>query len=372
MISVDEARDLVRKNSHQLTPVKTSLRQALAAVLAEDVYAGSDIPAFHQSAMDGYAIAFSSWEKQGQLKIVGEIPAGESSPVSLQSGKAMKIFTGAPVPDGADTVVIREHAEVKDDTLYIQDKNLVRGKNVRSPGSEIKAGSLAAGRGTLLTPAVIGFLAGAGIGEVTIIPMPKVSLIVTGNELQPPGRPLKPGQVYESNSFTIKALLDQLYIPDLTIRHAVDKPGELGNILGNAILNSDLVLLTGGVSAGDYDFVLQAAEQCGIKKIFHKVKQKPGKPLFYGTRDDHRPVFGLPGNPASVLTCFYEYVIPCIEILTGRKSLVQETRAALSKGYKKEPGLTFFLKGYAEGNRVTILDAQESYRMSSYARANCL
>jgi molybdopterin molybdotransferase len=150
--------------------------------------------------------------------------------------------------------------------------------------------------------------------------------------------------------------------------------------LNEALQNSDMVLLTGGVSVGDYDFVLKAATNCGIEKIFHRVKQRPGKPLFFGKKarlndavgQENKLVFGLPGNPSSVLTCFYEYVIPALEVMTNRKNIIKVVHAPLAGAYKKLAELTFFLKGFYDGSKASPLDAQESYRMSAYARANCL
>jgi molybdopterin molybdotransferase len=371
MISVDEALVLIGKETRRLSPIKIPLSQALMTVLAEDAYAQTDVPPFHQSAMDGYAISFSDWLNKSKIRITGEIPAGIATKFKLEPGTAMKIFTGAVVPEGADTVVIRELADIDNDFLVIRDNNPARGKNVRLPGVEIKSGTIAAVKNTLMVPAAIGYLAGVGISQVSVYPVPGVSIIVTGNELQDPGKPLQPGQVYESNSFSLRAALQRLHITEIVTARAGDTMGDLTSTLARALENSDLVLLTGGVSAGDYDLVTKAADECGVNKIFHKVKQRPGKPLFFG-KDGERMVFGLPGNPASVLTCFYEYVIPCIESMTGRKNIVTKFKASLTKEYQKDPGLTFFLKGFAEGNSVTPLDAQESFRMSSYARANCL
>ncbi|MEJ7678538.1 MAG: molybdopterin-binding protein [Segetibacter sp.] len=150
-----------------------------------------------------------------------------------------------------------------------------------------------------------------------------------------------------------------------------DDLGILKNALEDALLTSDVVLLTGGISVGDYDFVLQATEHCGVEKLFHKIKQRPGKPLYFGKKEE-KVVFGLPGNPSSVLTCFYEYVILAIEGLTGRKDIIKVKQLQLDKVFTKKTSLTHFLKGLYNGKTVSPLDAQESFRLSSFARANCL
>ena len=207
--------------------------------------------------------------------------------------------------------------------------------------------------------------------EVTVYPKPSVSIIVTGNELQKPGNPLQYGQVYESNSFALTAALKQIGISAIDIIHVDDKLEELTNTLNDCLQKTDLVLLTGGISVGDYDFVLQASINCGVKQLFHKVKQRPGKPLYLGKKDD-KVVFGLPGNPSSVLSCFYQYVIKAICKMSNQRVILENKKVPLSNSFKKAAGLTHFLKGYYDGDTVTLLNAQESYRLSSFARANCL
>ncbi|HEV8272123.1 MAG TPA: molybdopterin molybdotransferase MoeA, partial [Chitinophagaceae bacterium] len=188
---------------------------------------------------------------------------------------------------------------------------------------------------------------------------------------QQPGQPLKHGQVYESNSFALKAVLKQLSFDNIQILYATDKSETVTATLQKALKQSDVVLLTGGISVGDYDFVLQAATECGVEKLFHKIKQRPGKPLYFGKKEN-KLVFGLPGNPSSVLTCFYQYVIPALEKLSKRKIGLQTIKAPLAKTFQKNTGLTHFLKGFYDGKTAMPLDAQESYRLSSFAKANCL
>lgn len=369
MITVAEAKAIIKKNVTELKPISVSLAHARGKVLAEDVYAAVDIPAFPQSAMDGYAFAFD--DLQNKLLISGESAAGSSSANELKRGNAVRIFTGAPVPPGADTVVMQEKVKVENGVLIIEDDKLLRNSNVRSVGSEIKSGELALAKGSLLTAASLGFLAGIGVTTVSIIPDPVISIILTGNELQEPGKPLSYGQVYESNSFSLKAALESMHLPVQHVYKAVDDPEILTATLRKALDESDLVLLTGGVSVGDYDFVIQAADACGVVQQFHKVKQRPGKPLFFGTKAN-KLVFGLPGNPSSVLTCFYEYVTEALAIQTKRPLQLKSIQTLLGKDCKKAAGLTHFLKGYYDSETVVSLDAQESYKLSSFAKANCL
>jgi len=371
MISVHEAKKIIADNVTSLTPTPLPLQQAAGLTLAEDVYASIDIPAFPQSSMDGYAFSFSDWQTRKRLAIAGEVPAGDNEIFTLAQGNAVRIFTGAAVPLGADTVVMQEKVKAINGELIIEDESIQIGNSVRPKGSEIEAGALALEKGSVLSPAAIGFLAGIGISEVKAYPIPSIGIIITGNELQEPGKPLHHGQVYESNSFALNAVLDQLRINDIEVFYAADKRESVISTLKTALQQSDVILLTGGISVGDYDFVLQATTECGVEKLFHKVKQRPGKPLYFGKKND-KLVFGLPGNPSSVLTCFYQYVIPALERLSNKKPVLKIIQAPLSKPFQKTALLTHFLKGIYDGKTLTPLNAQESYRLSSFATANCL
>ena len=369
MISVNEAKELITKHVSPLAAIRVNLNQAFGLVLSEDINATCDIPAFRQSSMDGYAIKFE--EEITELTIVGEMAAGSANETTINQGEAYRIFTGAPLPKGADTVVMQEKVAVINGKLIINDTNLKKGLNAREKGSEISSGNLAMSKGNQLTPAAIGFLAGIGIAEVSIFPQPKIAIILTGNELQKPGQPLAFGQVYESNSYALKAALKQIGIEHIEIFEAKDELEILTETLELALHKSDVVLLTGGVSVGDYDFVIKAAERCGVQQIFHKVKQKPGKPLYFGKKEKQL-IFGLPGNPSSVLSCFYNYVLLAVAFLTNNANKVLQTNAILESDYQKPTGLTHFLKGLYTDGSVKPLGAQESYKLSSFAQANCL
>ncbi|MFD2287640.1 molybdopterin molybdenumtransferase MoeA [Pedobacter petrophilus] len=369
MITVEQAKQIIADSISHLEPVNIPLNQAARHILAADIYATFDIPAFRQSSMDGYAIKYE--ESLKTYTLVGEMAAGASQPLTIRKGETSRIFTGAPLPDGADTVIMQEKISRSSDQITIEDPKATPGLNVREKGAEIKAGVLAMQAGSLLTPAALGFLAGIGICEVTVFPMPKVSIILTGNELQQPGKPLAFGQVYESNSYSLSAALKLEGVHDIAVHWVNDNLESLTEMLHMALDQSDVVLLTGGVSVGDYDYVIAAAEQCGIDQQFHKIKQKPGKPLYFGTKDQ-KLVFGLPGNPSSVLSCYYNYVLPAIKSLSKLENSVRELEAELEVDYEKPIGLTHFLKGIYTDGKVTPLNAQESFRLSSFAQSNCL
>ena len=370
MIPVSEARRLVRESISRLGPVQMPLLQTLGLTLAEDVVSPIDIPAFPQSSMDGYAFAHESLSRHGNLTVVGTLAAGTDLAMRLKDGEAARIFTGAPLPEEADTVAMQEKCIREGDRLAILESP-AKGTNVRLPGSEAARGTVALPTGHVLTPASIGFLSGLGLTQAKVHPTPTVSIIVTGDELQEPGLPLGFGQVYESNSRSLTAALRRMGVETIRQARCPDNPGILRQTLEKALEASDLVLLTGGVSVGDYDYVPSAAEACGVGKVFHRVRQKPGKPIFFGTRKG-KAVFGLPGNPASVLTCFYEYVSIAIDGMSARKESLRSSQSILKDTVRKPPGLTHFLKARREQGGVTVLDGQESYKLNAFAMADCL
>lgn len=278
-----------------------------------------------------------------------------------------------PDPEIFHKMIIEAIGENYDDVEKVIDKNTcVRVLyNVRPKGSEVQKGALAIKSGTLLTPAAIGYLAGIGCRHVDIYAAPRIAVILTGNELKPLGEPLGFGEVYESNSYQLCSALNQLGIKDIEIFHVPDDMQELQRIMAHALESCDVLLLVGGVSVGDYDYVTRAAKECGVEQRFHCIRQKPGKPMFFGSRLE-KLVFGLPGNPSSALTCFYLYVAPALEKLMQLPEKTRLVRAAAANDYTKKPGLTHFLKAHYNGTLVTPLHAQESYRLQSYAQTNCL
>ena len=369
MISVNEAKQLISDHTQPLQALKLSLKKASGHILAADIYARYDIPAFKQSSMDGYALVYQ--DSSSELEMIGEMAAGTSQLLSINPNQTTRIFTGAPLPEGADTVVMQEKISRQGNKITLQDPKLSPGANVRQIGSEIKAGALAMQKGTALGPAAVGFLAGIGIQDVEVFPMPKVAIILTGKELQQPGMELNFGQVYESNSYSLTAAIKNEGITEIEVTEADDNLDIITDVLRLALQEHDVVLLTGGVSVGDYDFVLEASKKCGIEQIFHKVKQKPGKPLFFGKKDQ-KLIFGLPGNPSSVLNCYYNYVLPALKAISHKENSVKEISAELTHDCQKPAGLTHFLKGSYKNGKATPLNAQESFRLSSFALANCL
>ena len=367
MISVAEAKRKIIENCPAPKIIQVPLAGAGGFVLAENLFAPMDAPHYNQSAMDGYAFAYNDWDRKSGLDVIGEVQAGNTFKAGIKPMQALRIFTGAAVPPSADTVVIQENVQREDNVIFIKDPNLLKGNNVRIAGKKKKKADLVLQKGHLLTPASIALLAGLGISYVHVFSLPSVSIIATGKELLKHGECLVEGKIYESNSFGLNAVLHQMGIFPSSIQIVDDNETEICRAINNQ-LHVDILLITGGVSVGDYDFVIAALKKCAVKTIFHKVKQKPGKPLFFGTCNQSL-VFGLPGNPASVLTCFYEYVAEAIKCYT-QNQFFNISWMPLSKSFSKKAGLTFFLKGKIFHNKIEILDSQESYKMNSFALAD--
>lgn len=371
MISYREAIDSILENCKGLTPNCLKISDTLSLTLAEDIFSPIDIPSFNQSSMDGFAICLAKDVHQNTYQVIGEIAAGSNKKWQYQPNSAVRIFTGAPIPTGYDTVVIQEKTRVDNNLLFVDNNTLLQGSNVRRRGCEIRKGDLALRKGDNITPATIGYLASMGIAEVRVFPKPRVTIIVTGNEITQPGNDLIDGQIFDANSYTLIAALKQYNIAQIDVKWVQDDLQQLSDTLANALKDSDLVLCTGGISVGEYDFVLEATIQNQVQQHFHKVKQKPGKPLYFGTKGNVI-VFGLPGNPASVLTCFYLYVTTCINRLCQHHTPASWLKVNLQNPVDKNIGLTHFLKGFYDGNQVQPLLGQESFRLSSFSKANCL
>ena len=226
--------------------------------------------------------------------------------------------------------------------------------------------------GELLSPGAIGFLANLGIPEVSVYRRPVVDILVTGSELVKPGQPLGPGQIYESNSHTLVAALVDQGIQPRSVQHVTDDVDAFRHQFQEAIQGSDMVIITGGISVGDHDIVRQLMEEGGVQTHFYKVRQRPGKPLFFG-QVGSTLVFALPGNPASVTSCYYQYVYPALRRMQGfRSTFLKKVHLPLREGFVKKEGLTFFLKAVADETGVLPLSGQLSYIMSSFARANAV
>ena len=369
MITVEEAFKLVKNNiSPNEKTILIELNNSLGYVLALDVFSPINMPPFRQSAMDGYAL---NLHNKSNYKIIDEIKAGDEHQPILNKGEAVRIFTGSAVPKTANTVIMQEKVTVKGIHLSINN-TVSKNKNIRPLGEQVKEGALALKKGTKLTSAAIGFLLALGIYEVSVYDKPKIGIVTTGNELVEAGQKLTYGKIYESNSGMLQNGLKALGFSKVTVNKIKDDYQTTLKSLEKIISKNDMVLISGGISVGDYDFVGKALLEIGTKQIFYKVKQKPGKPLFFGKLNS-KPVFALPGNPASALSNFYIYVHPALERLSGNINFsINKGIAILDSDFIKKGDRVQFLKAHHENGKVTILEGQSSAMLHTFATANVL
>ena len=372
MITVEEAKELIKINSNKGRIVKKNITSINDHVLAEDIYSPLNLPSFNQSAMDGYALFIDDTLPSGtKLKLVGEIKAGDEGDISINSGEIIRIFTGALVPDCCNAIIIQENISKEGNTVTT-NKIVKLFDNVRKKGVQIKEGELALEKGTLITPAAISFISMLGFAEVKVYAKPKVGIVVTGNELVTPGEPLLTGQIYESNSFALAAAVEEFGGDVIEITRVKDDYQSTFNQLEQTLSKVDILIVSGGISVGDYDFVGKAIREIGVNEKFYKVRQKPGKPLFFATQEE-KLIFALPGNPASALVCFYQYVLPAMNTFSGKgfKSLPIVKRISKSD-YTRKGDRAIFLKASIDGETVRILEGQQSHMMHTYAISNAL
>jgi molybdopterin molybdotransferase len=327
MTTVEEALQAVLGRAAPLPARTLPLLEALDCILAEDVAADIDLPPFDKAMVDGYAVRSGDLESAGgdrRLSVGEEIPAGQTPSRPLGPREAAAIMTGAPMPRGADAVVMIEQTRRTGDLVLIDDPAVIPGKYWLPRGRELQAGDVVLRRGERLDPPKLGLLASVGRGEVMVVPPPRVLVVPTGDELVEPGRVPGPGQIRNSNGVMLTALAVAAGARAEAQAIACDDPDALGRALGEG-LAADLLLITGGVSAGNRDLVPGTLDRLGVERIFHKVRVKPGKPLWFGVgpKRGERPgplVFGLPGNPVSGIVGFLLFVRPAIELLAARRA----------------------------------------------------
>lgn len=371
MIEYQEAIERILANISNVRNTKLlKLEKALGYYVAEDVCSPLDIPFFDNSAMDGYAISLES--ERHTYQIVSEIAADKQAPQVLQQGEAARIFTGAPIPSGADTVVKQEICYVEQNLLSFDLEQVKKGMNVRYQGTQNKKGDVIVPSGKLITPAVTGLIASVGLNEISVYKKLKVAIIITGNELQDIGKPLKYGQVYNSNGLYLKHFLNNLGIKNVKLFFAKDNFEKLHLITQKAMKKSDFVIFTGGISVGDYDFVKDVLVKEGVVELFYKVKQKPGKPLFVGKKVDQW-IFALPGNPASVISCAQMYLKPTLKAAMGDiDSFQPHLKLSSNQDFENNGPLSLFLKAKIVGNHLDILPNQESFNMIVFNEADVI
>lgn len=369
MISFNEGQSLISEHPIPLDNVDIDVRDALLRVVAVDVFAPIDLPPFDNSAVDGYAVLSNSLQKSFSLPVIKTMRAEKQFPQALPPNMAISIMTGAPLPTGADAVAMKEDVVLLNGYAHFE-KPIIPKDNVRYRGEDIERGAQVLSAGTVVTPSIIGLLCGLGIERIKVFRAPSIRIISTGDELQQAGQPLNFGQVYYLMGPMLKAQCQAFSLHDVAYDIVADDTLAIIQAI-NRFADADIILLTGGMSQGDYDLVRSALHCCQVEDIFYRGAWRPGKPLYFGKRGNTR-IFGLPGNPVAAFVSFHAFVRPLIHasMRRGREAL----RSAVAKNdLVKKPGITFFARAKVnEDNELAFLTGQGSHQIMSLSQANGL
>lgn len=370
MITVEEARVILLRSTRLTASLQHDLFQATAHRLARDVHATHDHPLFDMSAVDGYAFNFT--HNGNGWRVMADIAAGEVWQHTLREGECARIFTGAMLPAGANTVVMQEFVKRDGHTIQHLDTELRQGSNVRRKGEQLRTGDGLLHAGDALGAAEIGLLASAGITSVPVHAKPTVSIVRTGGEFITADTP-EPGKIFSSNDAMLAAALHR---EGISISGRVFTPNDVRNELvkdlQSAVRKSDVVITTGGVSVGDHDLVKTCLQELGAEVLFHGVRQKPGKPMLFARQNDTF-IFGLPGNPRAVLVAWYEYVLPFLRAMQGaRDPWMRSERLPISapitlKGARAEFRPATIVRGV-----VHLMPDQGSHMLSTVIAAHAI
>jgi molybdopterin molybdotransferase len=372
MITPDQALKLILGRAKVLPAETVDLREAHGRVVAGSVRAADSLPRFDNSAMDGFAVQAADLRRlPALLKLIGESRAGSPRLPRLQPGCAVKISTGAPIPPGADTVVMKEDCELRGASVLVKDAE-PRGGNIRRRGEEIRKGAIAIKSGTVLNPGSIAWLASMGIQRVQVFCKPRVGLLRSGDEVVEWDRRPKRHQIRDTHAMALGLALKELGF-ELELPPPVqDRLNTVTRAFSKLLARCDVVLTTGGVSVGEHDLFHQVAGLSGVTPVFWKIAQKPGKPMAFGVRG-RKLWFGLPGNPVSALVCFHLYVKPVLLKRMGRPDYsTWWVQSATRQSIRRHATRTEFYTGRIENGRVRILPQRGSHCLGGFARSNVL
>lgn len=379
MISVEEALGLILENIREIGFEKVDIKEALGRVLAEDVYARRNIPPWDNSAMDGYAVKVNdvegaSKENPAVLKIIESLPAGYISKSKLKYGEAIRIMTGAPMPNGADAVVMAEYTE-KDGGKVRIFKRPENGDHIRKAGEDVKDGQLVIKKGQLIRPSEIGMLASMARSIVSVYQRPRVAILATGDELVDLDEEICGAKIINSNTYAVGAQIQECGALPILLGIARDRQDELEEKLRLG-MNADIIITSGGVSVGDYDHVKDVVKGLGGDLRLWKVAIKPGKPLAFSMLNS-RPMFGLPGNPVASMVTFEIFVRPAILKMMGHKKIFRPIiDATIKDDLKKKENRRHFIRASVQsdgdGYAVETTGDQGSHMMTSMTKANGL
>ncbi len=376
MISVDEARSNILSAIKPGSSEIISIAEASGRVLAEDVFARRTQPPADLSAMDGYAVkAEDVAHVPVTLQVIGEAAAGSSLGKAVQKGEAVRIFTGAPLPEGTDTIVIQENTKRDGDRVEVLETAL-HGKYVRAAGIDFTEGAAGLSRGKKLTPRDIGLLAAMNIPWLTVYRRPRIALLSTGDELVRPGEPVGANQIISTNSLVVAAMIEEAGGQAIDLGIAKDNENSLRQMAKGAAA-ADMLVTLGGASVGDHDLVQSVLGKEGLKIDFWRIAMRPGKPLMFGDLNG-TPMLGMPGNPVSSMICSFIFLLPALDILMGREpSKPSVVPAILSHDLKENDQREDYMRAKIVGNKdglpvIELFSSQDSSLLSTLSAASCL
>ncbi len=380
MISESEARAKILEAVRPLPSRKMPVLHAQNRFAAADYFARLPLPAFDNSAMDGYAVVASNCKKGARLRVAGEQPAGVDRKLRVLNGETVRIFTGAPIPDGADAVVMQEDVTREGDPTsqtygaageIIVNVEVAPGDFVRRRGCDLGEGQKILSAGDRITAAISALLVSQGVDDVAIGGEARAAIISTGDELARPRTKLQPGQIYDSNSILLHGLLNRAGAEIASTERCSDNPDSLRKAFQTAAKN-EIVVVTGGVSVGEHDLVQQTLRDLGVKIEIWRVAIKPGKPFVFG-RLDNALVFGLPGNPVSAFVTFLQFVRPAILKMMGAQDLgLQRISARLTVDLNNDGDRAHYFRGKFDGGSFTPIGRQESHALFGLSQSNAL
>jgi molybdopterin molybdotransferase len=348
------------------------LLDSLGQFAAEDLLAQRPLPAFDNSAMDGYAVRADSCRAGASLRVAGEQPAGADRGLTIGAGEAIRIFTGAPIPAGADAVIMQEDVTREGDAIVVRS-DAGRGEFIRRRGSDLAEGRKILARGEPVAAQTLALLASQGIAEIAVGGVPRVAIVSTGDELIQPGTTPRPGQIFESNSIMLQALALNARADVALVEHCPDDREQLTGMLRDGLQN-DVLIVSGGVSVGDHDFVRPALRALGAEIDLWRVAIKPGKPFLFGRAADCR-IFGLPGNPVSAFVTFLKFVRPALRKMSGASEEnlgLRAVPARLAGEVLNESDRPHYLRGRLQDGVFTMTGRQESHALFGLSQANAL
>ncbi len=378
LLNFNEAIKLIDENAFLNKSVSFSFEKCTGLILAESIIASNDIPAFTNSAMDGFAVksedlTCASKTNPANLEVIETVAAGTQSTKIVSCGKCAAIMTGAPMPQGADAIVKVEDTERAGNIVKFFAP-IPMGENVRFKGEEAKKGDSLVQKDTVVTPGVIGLASSLGMTKLNVFEPSKIAIIITGDEVLHPGSQLQPGKIIDATGPALKSALISDNFPVSYFEYVKDNPADIEKVIKTAISKADVIIIAGGASMGEYDFIQDCLTKIGAKKIFWKVAVKPGKPTWFGKFDD-KIIFNLPGNPVSVIVTYYLYVRFLLRRQLGYNSdeaRLKKTMVKLEKTLTKTDQRLEFVRGIAYNNIVTPIQQRGSAMLSGMANANCL